>query len=296
MLRIASFLVVIFLYMLPCQAQITDSASVVSELPGVRPNKPLSGTLFPYALNWKVDVPIAATAVAVGTVSIVLGPRHMTPQQVVHLDKMDLWGIDRFSVGRADHIADKTSDWLQYGMVAGGAVSTAIFSRMKGREFATLFTMYVETFATNFAFSYAFKNAISRPRPYVYNDGYGVGATGFDNSDFQSMISAHASTCFMSAVFISKTFSDLHPHSKFKPLVWTVTLSAATAASVLRLFAGEHFTTDIIAGAAVGAGIGYLVPWLHKKTIWLGKQKRAQMKLSPYTLYGAVGISSRIHL
>ena len=34
---------------------------------------------------------------------------------------------------------------------------------------------------------------------------------------------------------------------------------------VLRTEAGEHFYTDVIAGAALGVLVGLLVPWLHER-------------------------------
>jgi membrane-associated phospholipid phosphatase len=39
----------------------------------------------------------------------------------------------------------------------------------------------------------------------------------------------------------------------------------ATGVGVLRMTAGSHFTTDVLAGAALGAGIGWLVATVHPK-------------------------------
>jgi membrane-associated phospholipid phosphatase len=40
-------------------------------------------------------------------------------------------------------------------------------------------------------------------------------------------------------------------------------LGTAAAVGGLRIAAGKHFPTDILAGAAVGSLVGYLVPRLH---------------------------------
>jgi membrane-associated phospholipid phosphatase len=39
--------------------------------------------------------------------------------------------------------------------------------------------------------------------------------------------------------------------------------SGAVGVSALRLAAGKHFPTDLIVGAALGSGIGWLVPTIH---------------------------------
>lgn len=41
-------------------------------------------------------------------------------------------------------------------------------------------------------------------------------------------------------------------------------LAAATAS--LRVLSGMHFTTDVLAGAALGSAFGFLVPFLHQRT------------------------------
>ncbi len=47
--------------------------------------------------------------------------------------------------------------------------------------------------------------------------------------------------------------------------------------SIERVRAGEHFPTDVIAGAVAGAGVGTIVPHLHRvasdgRSVWIGLQ------------------------
>jgi membrane-associated phospholipid phosphatase len=44
--------------------------------------------------------------------------------------------------------------------------------------------------------------------------------------------------------------------------ICVLALSAATTNGVLRIIADKHWTTDVLAGMAVGAGTGYGLPWL----------------------------------
>ena len=64
-----------------------------------------------------------------------------------------------------------------------------------------------------------------------------------------------------------------------------ITLLAGTALTTFvvieRVRAGEHFPTDVIAGAVAGAGIGLVVPHLHRtedikqRRIWVGFTPRS---------------------
>ena len=66
--------------------------------------------------------------------------------------------------------------------------------------------------------------------------------------------------------------------------------------SVERVRAGAHFPTDVIAGAFAGAGIGVVVPHLHRTTdvqqrrVWVGFSpavERQQARGGVLTLSGA---------
>jgi membrane-associated phospholipid phosphatase len=65
-------------------------------------------------------------------------------------------------------------------------------------------------------------------------------------------------------VFFAGSFARLNPDSGARGWVWGGCLTAAAATGVLRWVAGRHFPTDILAGAAVGATAGWLVPRLHE--------------------------------
>ena len=45
--------------------------------------------------------------------------------------------------------------------------------------------------------------------------------------------------------------------------MWLGSYALATTVAVLRTEAGQHFPTDVIVGAALGIGMGLLIPWLH---------------------------------
>ena len=249
---------------------------------------------FPYHLDIKKDIAIGIGGLAVAVPAYAIGPiNKLTPEQADALSPNDVNSFDRFAISQTSKEAGIASDILQYTCVGSGVLSTLLFSKFKLKEWGTLSVMFAEAFVWNVGITYSFKNYMSRPRPYVYRDGENGGG---GDSDFQSHISGHTSTAFMCAVFVSKTYSDIFPESKAKWAVWTISLSAATATGLLRVFSGSHFPTDVIHGAFWGSVVGYFIPVLHRKPIFLGKKKKAQLKLSPFGMENYYGVTARINL
>jgi membrane-associated phospholipid phosphatase len=79
-----------------------------------------------------------------------------------------------------------------------------------------------------------------------------------------SFVSGHTSLAFCSASFLSITFTQLHPNSPWRFVVWPVSFGIAGTTGFLRFAAGKHFPTDILGAAAVGVFTGLIVPILHK--------------------------------
>ena len=79
-----------------------------------------------------------------------------------------------------------------------------------------------------------------------------------------SFYSGHAANSFAVATFLSYTFKKKYPnHKGFSSVVWS-SYGLASLVSVLRVSAGKHYPTDIVAGAAIGSFFGWFVPWLHE--------------------------------
>jgi membrane-associated phospholipid phosphatase len=137
------------------------------------------------------------------------------------------------------------------------------------KNVAALGIMYVEIYMFTKGLTRLTKSFSGRIRPYLYNTSFTVeerfglqGETAPEAST--SFISGHTSGIFAAAVFIGKAFTDIYGVSKWSYLVWGTSLSIATFGGYCRVASGEHFPTDVIAGALVGGAIGYLIPVLHK--------------------------------
>jgi membrane-associated phospholipid phosphatase len=65
-------------------------------------------------------------------------------------------------------------------------------------------------------------------------------------------------------VFLNTVYGKLKPDSPLRPWLWAGSLVAAGTVGYLRYDSGNHFPTDILAGAAIGGLAGWMVPRLHE--------------------------------
>jgi membrane-associated phospholipid phosphatase len=158
-----------------------------------------------------------------------------------------------------------TSAWMETGatvlLVAAAAIPAAILPGLDSGEIFTVGAMYAETLGMAFAIDASLKSIVTRYRPYAY----AASGVDFTSSDITaSFPSSHSTLIFASAVFAGYVFDQVQPGSPWSPLVWGSGLALATATSVLLVASGDHFPSDVVAGAVFGALCGYLVPALHK--------------------------------
>jgi membrane-associated phospholipid phosphatase len=106
------------------------------------------------------------------------------------------------------------------------------------------------------------KVVINRERPYIK---YPLDIHPYNNTEVgNSFPSAHTSLAFATATSLSIECKK-----------WYVVVPAyAWAAGVgySRLYQGEHYPSDVLAGAVVGAGSAWLSHWLNKKFIHINNK------------------------
>ncbi|MCA9677129.1 MAG: phosphatase PAP2 family protein, partial [Myxococcales bacterium] len=114
--------------------------------------------------------------------------------------------------------------------------------------------------------SQVFKFGFGRQRPFAHADHPGQAALAPDEN--LSFFSGHTSL----SVGVAVTASEIARYRGYKTrpylLYGGLTLAATTA--YLRIAADKHYLTDVVTGAAFGAGLGWLVPRLHDWTEQVG--------------------------
>lgn len=134
------------------------------------------------------------------------------------------------------------------GMLAAGFLTKD--SSLKARSLEVLGSVVLTAIATE-----GLKIMINRDRPY---QKYPLEIFPYKGSEKgKSFPSAHTSLSFATATSLALVYKK-----------WYVTVPAfvwATGVGYSRLYLGEHYPSDVIAGAAVGIAGAYASHWLNKK-------------------------------
>ncbi len=218
-----------------------------------------------YDWNFKKDGPALAGIVGAwaGSVYGITRSVRLTEADLAVLNPMDVNSLDRQAIFNENHTADVISDIGLMGSILVG-FAPYLGDKCRSEEFAVL-GMALETFFISNALTNVFKFGFKRVRPYAYLDDIplerrlGVGA-GFSFPSGHT--SAAASFCFFSA----RVYSELYPKSKWKKVVWAGAILVPVITGYSRFSGGNHFPTDVIAGYALGAATGYLIPAMHKSS------------------------------
>jgi hypothetical protein len=219
-----------------------------------------------------------------GLLGLVLNTGEIKPQRP-QVATSSLLSFDQTAITQTiDPHAAMYSDIGLYSAV-GFAVLDPILSGFRDGWDASIVDafMYAESGSLALTLTDVTKIAVRRPRPIDYVQ-CGPGKNGTPNTNPScdtttdlglSFFSGHAST--VAALGATATYLAFVRSPK-SPRPW-ITLGVATALTAFvsyeRVRSGEHFPTDVIAGAAAGAAIGILVPHLHRHAqeappVWVG--------------------------
>jgi len=235
-----------------------------------------------------VDLPIIGLSTA-----IALGSEHIGKEQTwagcAACDRGSINALDRTALGNHSAPAKTVSDIglisliaLPFALDLGDSLIQRARDRSPQRSrhirgWGNDVVVLLETFAVTYASTNVVKFALRRPRPYSYEPDSDVGDPT-ENDARLSFFSGHASLSFAMATSYAYLFQARHPRSRWVAPVWVLGMSLASVTAVARVEAGKHFWTDVIVGAAVGTGIGLLVPALHRSRV-LGQ--RVGLSLAP---------------
>jgi hypothetical protein len=106
------------------------------------------------------------------------------------------------------------------------------------------------------------KIMIQRPRPLAYNPSFPE-EERFEGDARLSMPSGHTSITFASATAFAVPWFTRH-NGLLSFAGVAAAYSAASFVAVMRILGGKHFITDVLAGAAIGIGVGLVVTLAHQ--------------------------------
>ncbi|HWA72196.1 MAG TPA: phosphatase PAP2 family protein [Polyangiaceae bacterium] len=229
----------------------------------------------------------ALIIVAFGTALVldeITSTGEIRPQQIAsNFDRNQLLGIDRGAItATPDSKAGPRSN-IGLGVAVAFAVIDPVLSAVREKSLQTGLVdamLYAETTSLTLALTDMVKLAVRRPRPRAYIDAElhkdDPSYSNVSTDSALSFFSGHASTTASIGATATYLAFVRAPHS-WRPWATLALASALTTfVSVERVRAGKHFPTDVLAGAIAGAGIGVIVPHLHRsdaveqRRVWIG--------------------------
>ena len=240
--------------------------------------------------------PLADGAILIGTLgfsvllALVNSTGEIRPQAISpSFERSQLLGIDRVALSQTPD--PHAGTFTNYGVALAGAfaVIDPVLSGFREQSvqsgIADAF-MYGESVTMALATTDLVKMAVRRPRPRAYLDAeLHKNDPSYSNPDTDSALSFFSGhTAVVATVGATATYlAFARAPGTWRP--W-VTLGVSTTltsfVAVERVRAGAHFPTDVIAAALAGAGIGVLVPHLHRsddikeRRVWVGVAPRSQ--------------------
>jgi membrane-associated phospholipid phosphatase len=215
-----------------------------------------------HRLKLDLDLPILLIAGAAASSFFVL-PEAPGVACAPKCDRSQINGFDRIAAGNYDR------SWTTVGDIA--TLSTMAFPFVvivadEGfRDGLNDDVVVAEAALVSSAAQVSLSFAVERPRPRVY----GERAPLDDRTDAnaaRSFFSGHVANTMATSVAALRTLQRLRQPA----LAWTtfgVGLAGTGLVGVSRVLSGSHFPSDVLIGAAFGAGVGLALPALHDRPL-----------------------------
>jgi len=207
-------------------------------------------------VSWSVDGPLTGAALTVwGASELAKGELVPPACRWCSSDGLDLRARDLFLWSNT-RAAATASDLLQLGIPAG-VVAYELLAAPDAATAAKDLLVVTEALSVAGVLTQGSRYAFARLRPYAYYGGRDAG-----RDDHLSFWSAHTVVAF-SAAAAGGTVARLRGYQGW-PFVYAAGFTGAALTGYFRMGADMHWLTDVLASAAVGTGVGLLVPWLHR--------------------------------
>jgi membrane-associated phospholipid phosphatase len=219
----------------------------------------------PFAVDLRVEVPIAAAGGALWILSEGLKPRiAATDCRLCGRNALD-GAVQEGLLWQNVQPARRLSDALLFGLVpafAFGSVYGLGFAEGDRRSAGENVLALTETLVGAAVLTQITKYAVARERPYLRTQRENGETVTHGPDDNLSFFSGHTSITFALAVGAGSiaSFRD-YEHA---PWIWGIGVPLAALTGYLRIAADRHYFTDVLTGALIGSAVGVLIPWLHR--------------------------------
>lgn len=203
-------------------------------------------------------------------------------------DRIAVNAFDRVATHRWSTAVSRASDVLLWGGVAGAfgvSAIEALVHRHTVRKWAIQGVVMAQSILVAAGLTQVTKYAVRRARPLFFNPSAPRSARAETDANL-SFPSGHTSMVAAALTSLAVVEWLDEPGSG---LAWGATVAAGLVVptvAALRVAAGRHFPSDVLAGGAIGIAAGVAVPLLHRfKPAGEGRS----LRLDPLVLRGGSG-------
>jgi membrane-associated phospholipid phosphatase len=162
-----------------------------------------------------------------------------------------------------------------YTLLGDGVFSIAIFLILLLAERTTLAMQVITGYLLSGIIAQILKRTIHAPRPHaiISSTEYPHFIEGATHAGYTSFPSGHTASVFALAVLLALNTND----KRISPIY----LITAIITGYSRIYLGQHFLADVVAGALIGILTAMLVYWYLRqvKIEWVGVNKEGNMQL-----------------
>lgn len=183
----------------------------------------------------------------------------LSTAEIAALNRENIPWIDRFASKQNSGFAKDLSDLGLLG--SAGFASLLLLNKHTRQDWQRVCVVGAETALWVVGVNSICKSLTLRTRPFVYNPNatYAKQTADARSSFFSMHTSLSAAACFYTAGILHRYM----PNSKWRRILTAAAIGLPAATGAMRVLAGKHFPTDVLAGYLVGAGAGLLFPALH---------------------------------
>jgi membrane-associated phospholipid phosphatase len=215
----------------------------------------------PYKLDLPVDIPILVLGGAVGFAGFI--ESSPLPTCAPACSPSHINALDRTAIHFKSNASGAAADVLLALALTVPVVLDGIDTGTKGWFDDTF--VFAQALLLTQGITQLTKFAVHRKSPALYGGDASLTALKDTDAD-RSFFSAHASSAFAVTTAFAVTYWLRHPDDPMRFVVLVVSAALSLLTGTLKVLAGAHFWTDVVAGAAVGGSVGMIVPLLHVPT------------------------------
>ena len=239
----------------------------------------------PYELRLDIDI----AAVVLGGVlwggTTLIGntvpPSYCGTSTTPACNPKNLNAFDRLALGHSSQSARTAANIIEFVPLLYLAIDIGDVGLKHWKTYLTDLWVFAEVLGWNGGIQDVVRRAVRRPRPFLYTPGLYSQSERDAPDAGMSFYSGHTAFAFAIATTAAYTFTLRHPHWWVRWLVWPSLMLVASVEPFLRVYSGDHFPTDVIAGAVAGSAIGLLIPALHRRTARSPSKILTGMRLVP---------------